>query len=109
MNTHKKIIIRKKGNMLTAGIIFIIVLIVFFCFMRVPATADSGSYTELKRYETCLIKEGDTLIAIANENADRFSHVTSKEYMQQIMELNGMNSEHITAGQYILLPDYIGK
>ena len=77
--------------------------------MRVPATADSGSYTELKRYETCLIKEGDTLIAIANENADRFSHVTSKEYMQQIMELNGMNSEHITAGQYILLPDYIGK
>ena len=71
----------------------------------------SGKRTDRPKFNELLgiLKEGDTLIAIANENADRFSHVTSKEYMQQIMELNGMNSEHITAGQYILLPDYIGK
>jgi hypothetical protein len=97
----------RKRIFLLAGIT-IAFLVVFITVMRVPASADSGSYTEMKRYETCLIREGDTLSAIAEVNASRLSHITVDEYIQRIMELNNMDSEYITAGHYILLPDYIG-
>jgi hypothetical protein len=93
--------------MLLAGITIAFVIL-FLCMMKIPASAGTGFYTELKRYETCLVREGDTLSSIAEENAGRLSHVTIHEYMQCIMKLNNMKSEYITAGNYILLPDYIG-
>lgn len=88
-------------------ILTFVLILLFFFFMRTQASADTGSYMEVKSYETCLIREGDTLSSIAADNASRLSHVTSSEYMQQIMSFNNMDSEHIKAGQYLLLPNYI--
>lgn len=85
----------------------LVLIFLFFFIMRTPASADTGSYMEIKSYETCLIREGDTLSSIAADNCSRLSHSTCREYMQQIMDFNNMDSEHIKAGQYILLPNYI--
>lgn len=102
---------RKSFYCLKTYMIFILLTFVlallFFFFMRTPASADSGSCIEVKSYETCLIREGDTLSSIAADHADRLSYLSCKQYMQQIMDFNNMNSEHIKAGQYILLPNYI--
>lgn len=108
MNTDKKYSISFTKIFTLAGVTLCI-LFSLFLLMKIPASADSGSYTELKRYETCLIRQGDTLSSIASKHAGRLSHVTAEEYMDRIMELNNMDSEYITAGHYILLPDYIGK
>lgn len=85
----------------------LVFIMFFFIFLNNPASADSGTYTELKSYETYLVKEGDTLNAIARDNAGRFSRTTSEEYMQDMIEFNNLESEYIQAGQYILLPNYI--
>ena len=85
----------------------LIFLIFFFCFMAKPAFAGSGSYTEVKGYETFLVKKGDTLSSIAAANAGRLSQTTNHEYMESIMIFNNLESEHIQAGQYILLPNYV--
>lgn len=96
---------KKKSFLILSGITAFLAVI-FFCIMGATASADSGNSATLKRYETRLVRKGDTLSAIAAENAGRLSHVTAGEYMEQIMELNGMDSVYIRSGEYILLPDY---
>lgn len=96
-----------KKKLLCLGVITVFFSVVFFCMLIVPASADTGSYTDLKSYESYLIKEGDTLSSIAASHAGRLSHVTAKEYVNEIMRLNNIESEYITAGEYLLLPDFI--
>ncbi len=89
------------------AILTLVLIILFSLIMRTSVSADTGSSAEIKSYETCLIRQGDTLSSIAEDNAGRLSHFTRDEYIQQLMEFNNINSEHIKAGQYILLPNYI--
>lgn len=103
---RRKFFYHPKPYIILTILTFVLALLFFF-FMKTPASADTGFYMEVKSYETRLIRKGDTLSSIAADNADRLSHSSCEQYMYQIMDFNHMDSEHIKAGQYILLPNYI--
>ena len=78
----------------------------FFFFSPSKVSAGGGSLKDINSVESVLVKKGDTLSALAQEYAPTMSYSTSEVYMQDIIELNGLKSEYIKAGSYILLPKY---
>ncbi len=86
------------------AIIFLLIA-VSFAFSN-HATAEEGDLNNMTSYESVLIRDGDTLSSIAETYADVYSHDSSHEYMNAIMSLNNLSSEHINSGTYILLPRY---
>ena len=86
--------------------ITLLFLFIFFLLLGNHATAEAGKLNEMKGYEAVLIKEGDTLTAIANTYANEYSHFTDKEYLNAIVSLNSLSTEHLQSGNYLLLPKY---
>lgn len=84
----------------------IILLLIFLYLMGNHATAEAGNLNDMKGYESILIKDGDTLSSIATCYAKEYSHYSDHEYMDAIVSLNSLTSEHIQSGVYILLPKY---
>ena len=78
----------------------------FFFFAPSKVSAGAGSLNDIVDVESVLIKRGDTLSSIAEEYAPTMSFSTSEVYLQDIIELNNLDSQHIKAGSYILLPKY---
>ena len=84
-----------------------IILFLYFCItLKSNVSAEYGGLNNISRVESVLIRRGDTVTAIAEKYAPEYSYISAKQYMKDIMELNNMNSEHIQAGKYILLPIY---
>lgn len=84
-----------------------ICFVLYFC-ISFPSrvSAEYGGLNEITSVEPLLVEKGDTLSAISERYAPEYSYITAKEYMQDILELNNLHSEHIQAGKYILLPNY---
>lgn len=99
-----------KKSKFNVGALFILpVLIVFVCLwliMGTEASANTGDINQLKNYESVLIKDGDTLTSIAAEHAECYSYYSNEKYMEAIMNLNNLESEHIKSGSYLLLPNF---
>ena len=96
----------KKHKLLLFVPVTIVLLIIFFFLMGNHATAEAGNLNDMKGYESVLIKDGDTLSSIASCYAKEYSHYSDREYMNAIVSLNSLTSEHIQSGVYILLPKY---
>lgn len=84
----------------------IFVMIGVFFLFGTHVFAEAGDLNDMKRYETVLVKSGDTLCSIADLYAEKNSHFSKIEYMESIISLNALDSEYIQAGQYILIPIY---
>lgn len=80
-------------------------LIVLFFLPERTASADNtsvGTYT----ITSVQIEEGDTLWSIAKEHySEEFSSLTS--FISEIKRMNGLTSDTVYAGSYILIPQYI--
>ena len=92
-------------------ILFILILFVtmfsfFFLLGGKSASAEAGCLDDMKGYESILIKQGDTVHSIANIYSDKYSHLSCSDYYEAILSLNSLESEHIKAGSYLLLPVY---
>lgn len=100
----------KKKNFSTNILIFMIpVVVLVICFILVSnskVSANTVGLSDVTKVQSVLVKKGDTLSSIANKYANQYSHIPSAEYLEQIKSLNNLSSEYITAGNYILLPDY---
>lgn len=58
-----------------------------------------------KYYTSVMIENGDTLWSLAQEYAD--GHFDSTEaYIYEVMQINHLQNEEITAGNFIILPYY---
>lgn len=84
----------------------IIMLFIFFILLGNHAAAEEGNSNQIQRYESVLIKDGDTLSSIADTYARQYSHYSQQTYMEAVIDLNNLSSEYIDAGNYILLPIY---
>jgi LysM repeat protein len=79
-------------------------LIVLFFLPEKTASADNsiGTYT----ISSIQIEEGDTLWSIAKEHySEEFSSLTS--FISEIKRMNGLTSDTVYAGSYILVPQYV--
>ena len=88
---------------------FFTCLIVFMCFAAINGVSASGSVKDVdKQYRSILISEGDTLWDIADEHNDKsLSDMSNKEYIKEIESINKINSDNITAGNYIIVPIFV--
>jgi len=84
----------------------LLLLCCFFFFAPSKVSAGAGSLNDIIDVESVLVKRGDTLSSLAQEYAPSMSYSTADVYLQDIIELNNLDSEHIKAGSYILMPKY---
>lgn len=60
-----------------------------------------------KYYKSIMIEEGDTLWSIASQNLNDVNiNITISAYIKEIMKMNGLQSDRITAGMYLVIPYY---
>ena len=88
---------------MAAAVLFLLVIVVTASFVR-RNKAYGNTYAD----KTCVsirIEEGDTLWTIASS-----FYVpecgTLKEYIKEIKDTNGLKSDYIHAGNYLLIPCY---
>ena len=60
-----------------------------------------------KYYKSIMIEEGDTLWSIASQNLNDVNiNITISAYIKEIMKMNGLQSDRITAGMYLVIQYY---
>lgn len=107
MNKKIRMNIIHKLPVLPILLIPVLVLFISLCFSPEPeVSAEYGGLEEVSSVESVLVKKGDTVSSIAEKYAAKYSQISVKQYADDIYELNNMTSEHIKAGNYILLPNY---
>ena len=74
-------------------------------FVSINHTAKAESTPEPERYYTSIqLKQGDTLWNIAAQY--KWEGQTAQAYIEEIMEMNHLSSDRITAGQYLMIYYY---
>lgn len=86
--------------------ITLLFLFIFFLLLGKHASAENGQQNTINGYESVLIKDGDTLQSIAKTYSVQYSRYSYNKYMEAIVSLNSLTSDHIQSGKYILLPKY---
>lgn len=59
-----------------------------------------------KYYTSIQIEPGDTLWSLADKYADQEHYASRDQYITEVMSMNHMSSEDISAGSYLILPYY---
>lgn len=71
----------------------------------VKAEDRDGASVQKKYYKSIQLEAGDTLWAIANEyRGDHYDSIY--DYIDEVIEMNGLKSDEIHAGQYLTIPYY---
>ena len=102
---------RRRNILLTVLASFLVIALSFTIngFLSNAKTESEG--VEFKYYKSVFVEKGDTLWDIANEYMSSDQKNTA-EYVKEIIEVNGLHNEQITAGSYLIVPyfssDYIG-
>lgn len=88
--------------------IAVIILMAVFIFvggtMIANAYADKGEGRH-KYYESILIESGDTLWSIAERYASD-EYGSKDQYIQELMQINGLTSDGIQSGNYLTIVYY---
>jgi len=68
--------------------------------------ASAAPYHEYVRYYTSIrIEQGDTLWSIAQEY--KLDSESTRDYVDEVMEMNSLSSEQITAGKSLMIYYYV--
>jgi LysM repeat protein len=94
---------RMKVRFIAAVFLFLL-LILSVCFFTKTVTAQR-SYSRSKLVASIEVKKGDTLWSIASEYMSD-DYVDVNEYIDEIKASNGLTSDEIHAGNYIIVPYY---
>lgn len=101
--------IRRRRELRRHFLIFILTLILsvgisvtFFSF-RTKAQS-SGEEIQYKYYKSIVVESGDTLWNLAEEYSVLEYYGSHQEYIDEVMQMNGLSDDKITAGQYIIIP-----
>jgi cell division protein YceG involved in septum cleavage len=80
-------------------------LIVLFILPKKTASANNTPYSTYT-ITSVQIEEGDSLWSIATEHyTEEFSSITN--YIAEIKRMNGISTDTLYAGSYILVPQYV--
>ena len=95
--------VHRKNQFILLTVTFILILAAslvfgaFFVSAREDRSAEAYSY-----YKSIRIQSGDTLWDIASDNmTDEYDSID--EYIQLIKDTNGLESDYIQAGQYLII------
>lgn len=86
-------------------LVAIIILILGFVIWGGSHVVNANSKAEYtKNFVSIMIQEGDTLTSIAHSYAK--SEADYKDYIDEVMYINNLNSDVIHSGCYLLVPVY---
>lgn len=94
---------RRKNLLLFVIAIFLVLLLSFTVNVFLSKAQSEDQEIEFKYYKSVLVKNGDTLWSLASENKN-FSYTSNEEYYEEIMQINGLKDDKITAGSYLIVP-----
>lgn len=103
-NRHSNRTSKKRGYKINYGKLMLLIGMLFFLVVfgaNVAKASDEGVEVRNKIYTSITIKKGDTLWDIANEYAD--SSYTTKEYINELMQINNLNSTKIKSGNKLIV------
>lgn len=89
--------------------IFTFVLAVGFSFLFFGfRTKAQGNDEEIlyKYYKSVVVEAGDTLWDYADEYGTKEYYDSHQDYINEVMQMNGLYDDQITEGQHIVLPYY---
>ena len=87
------------------AMIVVAAVIISVCSIRSAADgADTGSRTPV--YESIRIRPDDTLWSISEEYAPLYGDCGIREYIREIKRINGLESDRINAGMYLIVVSY---
>lgn len=96
--------LKRKGFFLFLSLVITITISTAFFGFSAKAS-DPSEEISYKYYTSIVIKEGDSLWSLAEENWD--NHFKSKKaYIEEIKEINGLTDETLISGQYLIIPYY---
>lgn len=95
-------------------LIFCVTVIVMFgvgvgfgtLLAKAEETAAEPSY---KYYANIQIEKGDTLWDLAGQYMDRGHYDSRQDYINEVMRINRMTTDRLTAGKKIIIPYYAAK
>lgn len=91
--------------LILAASILIICIVSWTVFLQNGcAEAEEGQW--YKSYTSIEIQSGDSLWSIASEHMTE-EYGSVQEYMKEIKSLNGLRSDEIHAGKFLVIPYYI--
>lgn len=86
---------------------FILVISVSSLFFALRTKAQSNDEEVLyKYYKSVMVQEGDSLWNYAECYGNNRYYETNQDYIKEVMEMNFLDTDEITAGQYVILPYY---
>lgn len=91
-------------------VVIIAAIIIAACIIYIPFTRKDSKPTEAsnsndKFYTSILVEKGDTLWGIAEKYMTE-EYKSTQEYIDEVLEINDMNTNIIVDGTYLLIPYY---
>lgn len=81
---------------------------VVIIFARNPVSTNaSDKGTGTKYYKSVVVQNGDSLWSIADRYMEPSEYKDQREYISEIMSINGLKSEKITYGEHIIVSYYV--
>lgn len=96
-----------RKHILTLALTFVLVITCSMMFFTVKTKAqnlDEAVY--YKYYKSITVSRGDSLWTYAAEYADEDHYGSYQNYIDEVLQMNGLSSESITAGQHLVVPYY---
>ena len=89
-----------------ATVALILLIAISLCVSSVkPHAAESADL--YKTYNSVMINEGDTLTDIARIFYSPTYYGSLQEAINEVKSLNNLHGDHITAGCYLIIPEYL--
>ena len=90
------------------GVLAIVLVVSFSLAFFGFGTKAQNSDEEIlyKYYKSIVVEEGDTLWEYAELYGEENHYSNRQEYIDEVVNMNALKDENITAGQHIILPYY---
>ena len=93
---------KRKGLFLFLFLAALLTVILIILTGSVSSAAEEPQHNRTCCYESIEIRRNDSLWSIAEKYAPSYG-LSTKEYVRELMEVNGLNSDRIIAGRHLIV------
>ena len=96
-----------RRHLIMCMLTFVLVISLSSVFFALRTKAQNSNEDILyKYYKSVMVEDGDTLWNYAELYGDSHFYEKNEDYIKEVIEMNSLDSDEITAGQYLILPYY---
>ena len=96
---------REIRNKIVIFILCVVVALTFaLCFRSIVSQAEDNTEVTYKYFTSFEIEQGDSLWSIAQQHINYEYYDCMQEYIDEVMDINQMQTESVNVGQCIVIP-----